>query len=238
MFRLIALNHFKEASIQIGDKAYFILKDDDMNNHLVVKTTTQSIAGGGSVSPSGKESMEAVKSRAGVKHRKAPLKDPKERDETGDTKDDRVIKGDRTDKQDKDEKDDEGQDSSSTEDSADDEDSDRENDRDARQSSHSTPGSRRSDGRHQSAGATARGHVTRRRRHIHRRKKKHHVPVNLAPGGKVCVEVATTKTVASVVWQDGSFEEHIPSTELLPVLHLDELEFFPGDFVVDKQGKI
>ena len=31
--------------------------------------------------------------------------------------------------------------------------------------------------------------------------------------------------------QDGHIEKNIPSTELFPIHHLDELEFFPGDFV-------
>ena len=43
--------------------------------------------------------------------------------------------------------------------------------------------------------------------------------------------------MANVVWQRGDLQENIPSTELYPVLHLDELEFFPGDFVNDKRGK-
>lgn len=43
-----------------------------------------------------------------------------------------------------------------------------------------------------------------------------------------------TSKFLTVLWQDGSLEEDIPSTELLPVLHVDELEFFPGDFVIDK----
>lgn len=37
---------------------------------------------------------------------------------------------------------------------------------------------------------------------------------------------------ATVMWQDGTIEKDIPSVELFPVHHLDELEFFPGDYVL------
>jgi len=37
--------------------------------------------------------------------------------------------------------------------------------------------------------------------------------------------------------QDGSVELSVPSTELFPIHHLDELEFFPCDFVVSTSGK-
>lgn len=37
---------------------------------------------------------------------------------------------------------------------------------------------------------------------------------------------------ATVVWQDGTIETGIPSTELCPIHHLDDHEFFPGDFVL------
>lgn len=32
-------------------------------------------------------------------------------------------------------------------------------------------------------------------------------------------------------------ESDIPSPELFPIHYLDELEFFPGDYVVDAKGK-
>ncbi|XP_013412226.1 (E3-independent) E2 ubiquitin-conjugating enzyme UBE2O [Lingula anatina] len=51
-------------------------------------------------------------------------------------------------------------------------------------------------------------------------------------GESVAVEVMYTYSHADVMWQDGSIEKSIPSTELYPIHHLDELEFFPGDFVV------
>lgn len=37
--------------------------------------------------------------------------------------------------------------------------------------------------------------------------------------------------------QDGTVESDIPSPELFPIHYLDELEFFPGDYVVDAKGK-
>ncbi|KAK3607162.1 hypothetical protein CHS0354_004422 [Potamilus streckersoni] len=65
--------------------------------------------------------------------------------------------------------------------------------------------------------------------------KKKYKPVDkiIKPGDKVAVDICYTFTTATVVWQDGTEEEGIPSTDLLPIHHLDELEFFPGDFVVD-----
>ncbi|KAG2460822.1 UBE2O enzyme, partial [Polypterus senegalus] len=49
------------------------------------------------------------------------------------------------------------------------------------------------------------------------------------------VEVVSTKTSADVMWQDGTVETNIRSNELLPIHHLDNNEFCPGDFVVDKR---
>ena len=33
-------------------------------------------------------------------------------------------------------------------------------------------------------------------------------------------------------------EEKIPSVDLFPVHHMDELEFFPGSFVIDAAGRL
>ncbi|XP_017790324.1 PREDICTED: (E3-independent) E2 ubiquitin-conjugating enzyme UBE2O [Habropoda laboriosa] len=60
-------------------------------------------------------------------------------------------------------------------------------------------------------------------------------PVPLIPGTKIVVETLSTNTKANVVWQDGSVEFGIPSTQLYPIHHLDDKEFFPGDFVVDQK---
>lgn len=53
---------------------------------------------------------------------------------------------------------------------------------------------------------------------------------------RVAVEVVTTMTSADVMWQDGSVECNVRSNDLFPVHHLDNNEFCPGDFVVDKRG--
>ena len=56
--------------------------------------------------------------------------------------------------------------------------------------------------------------------------------MDLKPGDKVIVETLSTKSEATVVWQDGSIEENISSRELFPIHALDDQEFFPGDFTV------
>ena len=61
-------------------------------------------------------------------------------------------------------------------------------------------------------------------------------PSSLLPPCRVAVEVVTTMTSADVMWQDGSVERSIRSNDLFPVHHLDNNEFCPGDFVVDKRG--
>ncbi|MBN3307555.1 UBE2O enzyme, partial [Amia calva] len=55
------------------------------------------------------------------------------------------------------------------------------------------------------------------------------------PGDRVAVEIVSTKTSADVMWKDGTIETNIRSNELLPIQHLDNYEFCPGDFVVDKR---
>ncbi|ESO05699.1 hypothetical protein HELRODRAFT_191359 [Helobdella robusta] len=54
-------------------------------------------------------------------------------------------------------------------------------------------------------------------------------------GDKIPVEIVSTFTVVDIMWQDGQLETNIHSTSLYPIHHLDELEFFPGDFVVHSQ---
>ena len=78
---------------------------------------------------------------------------------------------------------------------------------------------------------------TKRRKKRLRRKRKAAPPLKVNVGDKVCVEVAHTCTTVDVIWQDGSSQEKILSTYLIPVFHLDELEFFPGDYVSDKRGQ-
>ncbi|KAM9296931.1 (E3-independent) E2 ubiquitin-conjugating enzyme [Gastrophryne carolinensis] len=71
----------------------------------------------------------------------------------------------------------------------------------------------------------------------HKKKKKSKVYRAFNPGDRVAVEVITTVTSADVVWQDGTIETNIRSNELLPIQHLDNNEFCPGDFVVDKRAR-
>lgn len=59
--------------------------------------------------------------------------------------------------------------------------------------------------------------------------------VPLIPGSKVAAEIIATETSTTVMWQDGSIEENIPSNLLYPVQHVDSHEFFPGDFVVENK---
>ncbi|MGH0141725.1 UNVERIFIED_CONTAM: hypothetical protein FKN15_031682 [Acipenser sinensis] len=54
----------------------------------------------------------------------------------------------------------------------------------------------------------------------------------------IAVEVVSTETSADVMWQDGTLETDIRSNELLPIHHLDNNEFCPGDFVVDKRSHV
>ncbi|XP_058055719.1 (E3-independent) E2 ubiquitin-conjugating enzyme [Anopheles bellator] len=51
-------------------------------------------------------------------------------------------------------------------------------------------------------------------------------------GEEVVTEALVVYSAATVVWQDGTIESNIPSTELRPIHHLDDHEFFPGDFVL------
>nr|XP_005993275.1 PREDICTED: (E3-independent) E2 ubiquitin-conjugating enzyme isoform X2 [Latimeria chalumnae] len=67
------------------------------------------------------------------------------------------------------------------------------------------------------------------------KKKKTKVFREFKPGDRVTVEVVSTKTSADVMWQDGTVETNIRSNDLLPIRHLDNNEFCPGDFVVDKR---
>lgn len=54
---------------------------------------------------------------------------------------------------------------------------------------------------------------------------------------RVAVEVVSTVTSADVMWKDGRLETGIRSNDLIPIQHLDNHEFCPGDYVVDKRSK-
>ena len=60
--------------------------------------------------------------------------------------------------------------------------------------------------------------------------------IEVKPGDQVVVETLCTRSEAEVVWQDGSVEKGIPSKELFPIHHLDDQEFFCGDYVVRGGG--
>ncbi len=51
-------------------------------------------------------------------------------------------------------------------------------------------------------------------------------------GDQVCAEILYTMSTIEVMWQDGGIQQNVPSIDLHPIHHLDELEFFPGDFVI------
>ncbi|XP_037293692.1 (E3-independent) E2 ubiquitin-conjugating enzyme isoform X3 [Manduca sexta] len=55
---------------------------------------------------------------------------------------------------------------------------------------------------------------------------------------RVVVETLHTASRANVVWQDGTIEMGIPSTQLYPIHHLDGQECFPGDFVVSGAANV
>ncbi|XP_075973303.1 (E3-independent) E2 ubiquitin-conjugating enzyme UBE2O isoform X2 [Anticarsia gemmatalis] len=57
-------------------------------------------------------------------------------------------------------------------------------------------------------------------------------------GDRVVVETLHTTSRANVVWQDGTIEMGIPSTQLYPIHHLDGQECFPGDFVVSGAANV
>lgn len=67
------------------------------------------------------------------------------------------------------------------------------------------------------------------------RKPKIQTLVDMTPGSRVAVEIIATQMTATVTWQDGTVEENISSVDLYPVHHVNDHEFFPGDFVVENK---
>ncbi|GAB6031161.1 hypothetical protein CHUAL_007964 [Chamberlinius hualienensis] len=59
--------------------------------------------------------------------------------------------------------------------------------------------------------------------------------ISIKAGDLVVVEALSTASEVEVVWQDGSVENNVSSTSLYPIHHLDDQEFFPGDFVVENR---
>ncbi|XP_060700626.1 (E3-independent) E2 ubiquitin-conjugating enzyme UBE2O [Hemiscyllium ocellatum] len=69
------------------------------------------------------------------------------------------------------------------------------------------------------------------------KKKKNKPSREFKPGDRIAVEILKTSTSVDVMWQDGTVEKDIRSNDLLPVHHVDNNEFCPGDFVLDKRAQ-
>nr|XP_009290448.2 (E3-independent) E2 ubiquitin-conjugating enzyme [Danio rerio] len=70
------------------------------------------------------------------------------------------------------------------------------------------------------------------------KKKRTKFSREFKPGDRVAVEVVSTVTSADVMWKDGKIETGIRSNDLIPIQHLDNHEFCPGDYVVDKRPQV
>ncbi|KAF5302090.1 hypothetical protein FQR65_LT08640 [Abscondita terminalis] len=57
----------------------------------------------------------------------------------------------------------------------------------------------------------------------------------LIPGHTVAVEVLCMDSKVTVVWQDGTEEKDIPTTQLYYSISLDDHEFFPGEWVIQEE---
>lgn len=77
--------------------------------------------------------------------------------------------------------------------------------------------------------------------------KINHHPVKskeLVRGRSVPVEIICLDSKATIVWQDGTEEKDIPTTQLYYSISLDDHEFFPGEWVIkenktdDKYGAV
>ncbi|CAG9767184.1 unnamed protein product [Ceutorhynchus assimilis] len=68
--------------------------------------------------------------------------------------------------------------------------------------------------------------------------KKHYPPRanELSAGHSLPVEIIYVESKVTVVWQDGTEEKDIPSTQLYYSISLDDHEFFPGEWVVKDNG--
>ncbi|XP_049818002.1 (E3-independent) E2 ubiquitin-conjugating enzyme UBE2O isoform X2 [Aethina tumida] len=63
-------------------------------------------------------------------------------------------------------------------------------------------------------------------------------PRELVPGNTLAVEVVYVESKVTVVWQDGTVEKDVPSTQLYYSISLDDHEFFPGEWVVHDHKKL
>lgn len=64
-------------------------------------------------------------------------------------------------------------------------------------------------------------------------KRRHYPPkaTELKPGNTIPVEVLCIYSKATIVWQDGTEERDIPTSQLYFSISLDDHEFFPGEWV-------
>lgn len=199
------INHNRHASIQMGDKAFYTVKESDL--HLAA----QSLGHNSAPQPHGDDHAP--------KHTQQVDNKTQGDGESTSLHDDSKQKGTNQD------------DSGPTGTLSDSTDEDLDvGDHGAPKSKGPSQGSK-----HDSGSSTARNPVKRRRKRAKRKRKAMpHMQVNV--GDRVCVEVVSTNTTVDVVWQDKRKTSGIPSTHLTPVFHLDEHEFFPGDYVNDKRG--
>ena len=68
-----------------------------------------------------------------------------------------------------------------------------------------------------------------------RRKTPICLPIRTSAGSRLPVEIVATDTKVTVVWQSSLIEEDVPSINLYPVHHIDNHDFFPGDYVVENK---
>ena len=68
-----------------------------------------------------------------------------------------------------------------------------------------------------------------------RRKTSFCLPISTSAGNRLPVKIVATNTLVTVVWQNSLIEKDVPSINLYPVHHIDNHDFFPGDFVVENK---
>ncbi|XP_037093739.1 (E3-independent) E2 ubiquitin-conjugating enzyme-like [Pollicipes pollicipes] len=101
-------------------------------------------------------------------------------------------------------------------------------------SSYSSVGSA---GKRTRRGPSLKTHIMKKRKLKRSRPCRHPVyeTRSFSAGDTLVVETVKTVSWVTVVWQDGTVEEELPSISLHPSHHLDEHEFFPGDYVVEQK---
>lgn len=59
------------------------------------------------------------------------------------------------------------------------------------------------------------------------------LPIQLKPGCRYPIDILSTKTIVTVVWQSSLIEQKVDANLLYPVHHIDSHDFFPGDYVCE-----